>query len=98
MPLAIHLSGPFTAQPEAIKESFSIDPAVFKDDDGSYYMYFGGIWGGQLQRWRTGKFNAEEPESPVAHLPADNEPALCAKVAKLTDDLLEFAEDRQKMF
>jgi hypothetical protein len=85
-------SGPFTPQPEAIKGSFSIDPAVFKDDDGSYYMYFGGIWGGQLQRWRTGSFNGEQPESPFAFLPADNEPALCAKVAKLTDDLLQFAE------
>jgi hypothetical protein len=85
--------GPFKAEPEAIKKSFSIDPAVFKDDDGSYYMYFGGIWGGQLQRWRTGKFNAEDPESPFAHLPKDDEPALCAKVAKLTDDLLEFGED-----
>lgn len=85
--------GPFTPQPEAIKNSFSIDPAVFKDDDGSYYMYFGGIWGGQLQRWRTGKFNADQPESPVAFLPEENEPALCPKIAKLTNDLLEFAED-----
>ncbi len=85
-------AGPFTPQPEAIKGSFSIDPAVFKDDDGSYYMYFGGIWGGQLQRWRTGVFNGEQPESPVAFLPGDNEPGLCPKVAKLTDDLLEFAE------
>jgi hypothetical protein len=84
--------GPFTPQPQAIKESFSIDPAVFKDEDGSYYMYFGGIWGGQLQRWRTGAFKSEDPESPVAFLPADNEPALCAKVTRLTDDLLEFAE------
>ncbi len=84
--------GPFKAQPQAIEKSFSIDPAVFKDDDGCYYMYFGGIWGGQLQRWRTGKFNAEDEASPVAHLPKDNEPALCAKIAKLTDDLLEFAE------
>lgn len=84
--------GPFTAQPEAITESFSIDPAVYKDEDGSYYMYFGGIWGGQLQRWRTGNFNASQPESPVAHLPEANEPALCAKVAKLSNDLLEFAE------
>jgi Glycosyl hydrolases family 43 len=85
-------TGPFTAQPEAIKKSFSIDPAVFKDDDGSCYMYFGGIWGGQLQRWRTGSFTAEQPESPFAHLPNNNEPALCAKVAKLSGDLLEFAE------
>lgn len=84
--------GPFTPQAEAIKDSFSIDPAVFKDDDGSYYMYFGGIWGGQLQRWRNGTFNAAQPDSPFAFLPDENEPALSAKVAKLTDDLLEFAE------
>lgn len=83
--------GPFTPQPEAIKGSFSIDPAVFKDDDGSYYIYFGGLWGGQLQRWRTGSFNAEG-EGPLACLPGDDEPALCPKVAKLTGDLLEFAE------
>ena len=85
-------TGPFIPQPAAIKESFSIDPAVFKDNDGSYYMYFGGIWGGQLQRWRTGTFKSEEAESPVAFLPEDHEPALCPKVAKLDSDLLEFAE------
>ena len=85
-------TGPFIPQPEAIKNSFSIDPAVLKDEDGNYYMYFGGIWGGQLQRWRTGTFKAEQPESPFAFLPEKNEPALCAKVAKLTNDLLEFAE------
>ncbi len=85
-------TGPFIPQPEPIKGSFSIDPAVFKDDDGSFYMYFGGIWGGQLQRWRTGSFNGTEALSPVAHLPSVDEPALCAKVVKLTGDLLEFAE------
>lgn len=91
-------TGPFIPQPEAIKKSFSIDPAVFKDacpDEGgndSYYMYFGGIWGGQLQRWRTGTFKSEQPESPVAFLPEDHEPALCPKIARLTNDLLEFDE------
>jgi hypothetical protein len=85
-------TGPFVPQPTAIKDSFSIDPAVFKDEDGSYYMYFGGIWGGQLQRWRTGTFNGEQPESPVAFLPEDNEPALCPKVAKLSNDMLSFSE------
>src|SRR5205085_5226227 len=43
--------GPFVAEKEPIKGSYSIDPCVYKDDDGSFYMYFGGIWGGQLQRW-----------------------------------------------
>ena len=85
-------AGPFTPQPGPIKNSFSIDPAVFKDDDGSYYMYFGGIWGGQLQRWRTGSFKSEG-DGPLVHLPGDNEPALCAKIARLTDDLLEFGEE-----
>ncbi len=83
--------GPFISQPQPIKGSFSIDPAVFRDDDDNYYMYFGGIWGGQLQRWRNGIFNAEG-DGPLVHLPGDNEPALCSKVARLTDDLLEFAE------
>ena len=86
-------TGPFTPQPEAIKGSFSIDPAVFEDKDGTYYMYFGGLWGGQLQRWRTGNFNAENPESPTAYLPEDHETSLMPKVAKMTDDLLEFAEE-----
>jgi hypothetical protein len=85
-------TGPFTPQPKAIKDSFSIDPAVFKDTDGSYYMYFGGLWGGQLQRWRTGKFNASQPESPTAFLPKDNEPALLPYVAKMSEDLIEFSE------
>ena len=85
-------TGPFKAEPKAIKGSFSIDPAVFKDDDGASYMYFGGLWGGQLQRWRTGVFNNNQPESPTAFLPADDEPALLPLVAKMTDDLLEFDE------
>ena len=85
-------TGPFIAQKEAMKDSFSVDPAVFKDDNGVYYMYFGGLWGGQLQRWRTGEYQGEHPESPLAFLPLDTEPALCPKVAKLTDDLLAFEE------
>jgi hypothetical protein len=86
-------TGPFTPQPQAIKGSYSVDPAVFKNTDGNYYMYFGGLWGGQLQRWHTGSFNSSEPESPTAHIPADNKPALTPKIAKLTNDLLEFAEE-----
>ncbi len=84
-------TGPFIPEATAIAGSFSIDPAVFQDEDGRYYMYFGGIWGGQLQRWRTGKFKAEG-EGPLAHLPAVDEPALCPKMARLSDDLLQFAE------
>ena len=85
-------SGPFIPQYEAIKDSFSIDPAVFKDNDGNYYMYFGGLWGGQLQRWATGSFNADQPESPTAFIPHDREAALLPMVAKMRNDLLEFEE------
>ena len=90
-------TGPFTSQPNAIKGSFSIDPAVFKDDDDSYYMYFGGLWGGQLQRWRTGSFNSEQPESPTAFIPEENESALLPFVAKMSDDLLEFSEQPKEI-
>jgi hypothetical protein len=79
-------TGPFKAEPQPIKGSYSIDPAVFKDDDGTYYMYFGGIWGGQLQRWMKGKYDTTGVE------PRDESPALGAKVAKMTKDMLQFAE------
>ncbi len=59
---------------------------VFEDEDGSYYMYFGGLWGGQLQRWHTGSFNGNQPENPTAHIPKDHEPALLPLVAKMTKD------------
>ncbi|MBC3765053.1 glycoside hydrolase family 43 protein [Neptunicella marina] len=78
--------GPFIPQPEAIKGSYSIDPAVFEDDDGSYYMYFGGIWGGQLQNYRDNQYDANTDE------PAADQPALGPIVARLTDDMLEFDE------
>jgi len=81
--------GPFKAQPQPIKGSFSIDPAVFTDTDGKTYMYFGGIWGGQLQRNVTGTY---DPNGSKTDLKADDKPALTPKVAKLSDDMLEFAE------
>ena len=90
-------TGPFKAQLEAIKGSFSIDPAVFKDDNEDYYMYFGGLWGGQLQRWKTGVFNASQPDSPTAFIPDANEPALLPFVAKMSDNLLEFAEEPKEL-
>lgn len=79
--------GPFVPQPNAIKGSFSIDPAVFFDkQSGHHFMYFGGLWGGQLQRYKTGEYIADDGE------PADEAPALCPKIARMTDDMLEFAE------
>jgi hypothetical protein len=78
--------GPFIAEPEAIKGSYSIDPAVFEDADGKFYMYYGGIWGGQLQKYRNNSY-ADANEEPTA-----KEPALGPIIALLTDDLKQFAE------
>jgi hypothetical protein len=81
--------GPFRAEPQPIRGSFSIDPAVFTDDDGESYLYFGGIWGGQLQCWATGQYNPGCGRTD--HQVADR-PALMPKVAKLTPDMLQLAE------
>lgn len=79
--------GPFVPCPDPMKGSYSIDPAVLDDGDGHYYMYFGGLWGGQLQRYRDNK------ALESAAFPADHEPAIPARVARLSGDMLEFAEE-----
>jgi beta-xylosidase len=62
-----------------------MDPCVFVDDDGQAYMYFGGLWGGQLEKWRTGTLD------PVGVEPKGTEPTLGPKVARMADDILSFA-------
>ncbi len=78
--------GPFKPEPKPIEGSYSIDPAVFGDDDGSFYMYFGGIWGGQLQKYRNNVHGEANEE------PHDDEPALGPRIARLTPDMKQFAE------
>ena len=103
--------GPFIPQPKPIRGALSIDPCVFKDDDGQIYCYFGGLWGGQLQ-WHQ---PLAAPFAPIAQpdgepapagyvdlghapdrktelfAPADA-PALPSFVARMSDDVLQFAE------
>jgi hypothetical protein len=83
--------GPFTAEKEPIKGSYSIDPCVFKDDNGSYYMYFGGIWGGQLQRWNNNKYDS------AGKLRQPDQLAILPRVAKLSADMKSFAEPVKEM-
>lgn len=78
--------GPFVPQPDPIRGSYSIDPAVFRDGD-DYLMYFGGLWGGQLQRYRDNKA-LEEP-----HLEPDDAPAIPSRVVRLTADMMQLAEE-----
>ena len=79
-----HPAGPFKAEADYIPGSFSVDPAVFTDDDGKTYMYFGGLWGGQLEKWQTGNFIPDEEG------PSGDEPALGPMISELSDDLLTF--------
>jgi hypothetical protein len=79
--------GPFKPEGDYIQGSFSIDPASFVDEDGQAYLYFGGIWGGQLQCWATGKFVRDAETEPTSGN------ALTAKVAKLSDDMTTFTTD-----
>ncbi len=79
-------AGPFIPQPDPIKGSYSIDPAIL-EEDGRYYMYFGGLWGGQLQRYKDNK------ALESAYLPEGEEVAIPARVVLLSDDMLEFAEE-----
>jgi hypothetical protein len=73
-----------------MKGSYSIDPAVFVDDDGSAYIYFGGIWGGQLQRWESGSY---DENGSLKDMGVPDNPAILPRMAKLTSDMLEFAEE-----
>lgn len=86
--------GPFTPRPEPMKGSYSIDPASFVDDDGSAYVYFGGIWGGELQCYRTVQPQGEEDfdESQIGPKEPSGKgvKALGPRVGKLDKDMLEF--------
>lgn len=86
--------GPFKPEPEPIPGSYSIDPASFVDDDGQAYLYFGGIWGGQLQCWTTGKYDA----SAYSNMEAKGDvPALLPRVAKLSEDMRTFTSDIKEL-
>lgn len=84
--------GPFKAEPKPIDGSYSMDPAVFKDDDGTFYMYFGGIWGGQLQYWTS-----DNKYDSTLKLRQPNEPAVLPRIAKMSKDMKSFAEPAREV-
>jgi hypothetical protein len=47
-------------------------------------MYFGGLYGGQLENWKTGAYD------PSGQQPGDRQSALGPRVAKLSADMLSF--------
>jgi beta-xylosidase len=84
-------AGKFVPQTNYIDGSFSIDPAVFIDDDNRAYLYFGGLWGGQLEKWQTGSF-LENAKGPIG-----DERALGPRAAMLSDDMLSFQSMPQEI-
>ncbi len=83
--------GPFKPEESFILGSFSIDPAVLVDDDNKAYIYFGGLWGGQLESWQTNNFVKDFVE------PAADAPAIGPRVAELSDDMLSLKEIPQEI-
>lgn len=83
--------GPFTAEPEPMEGTYSIDPAVYEDDDGTHYLYFGGIWGGQLQKYRDNRFDAAYEE------PTGDASALGPRVGRLDAGMTRLAEPAREV-
>lgn len=80
-------AGPFLPDPEPIAGTFSIDPCSFVEpDNGAAYLYFGGIWGGQLQCWQSGTFDKGARVEPTGSVSA-----LGPRVAKLSGDMRSLA-------
>ncbi|OAA63426.1 glycoside hydrolase family 43 protein [Niveomyces insectorum RCEF 264] len=95
--------GPFVADPDYIAGSYSVDPAVLVDDvaivgsDGHEeatpaYLYFGGLWGGQLQCYQGGNDVFDESLSGPHEPSGSGVRALGPRVARLTQDMRALAE------
>ena len=80
-------TGPFKPEQNYIKGSYSIDPCIFPDTDGKFYLTFGGLWGGQLDQYKDNKWSKDNKE------PKGSEPARMPKIVLMKDNLLEFGEE-----
>ncbi|MBN2525851.1 MAG: family 43 glycosylhydrolase [Deltaproteobacteria bacterium] len=80
--------GPYKAEAEPIPNSFSIDPTVFVDDDGTGYMVFGGNQGGQLECYVSGSYKESDctgDNGGQSSVPWQN-----PWIAKFKDNMIEF--------
>ncbi|MEX1306979.1 MAG: family 43 glycosylhydrolase, partial [Eubacteriales bacterium] len=84
-------AGPFAAEESYIEGSFSMDPCVFMENDGTAYMIFGGLDGGQLEDWQTGEYVKDSAG------PGKDEAALGPMIVKMSGDMLSFAEEPQEI-
>lgn len=79
-------TGPFVSEEHPVEGLYSIDPAVFVDENEEAYIYFGGIGGGQLQGYQEGAYDSK------AQAPSADEPALGPMVAQLNQDMISLAD------
>lgn len=80
--------GPYKAEPLPIQGTYSIDPGALRTSDGSTYLYWGGVMGGQLQNYP----DPEGPFVPNGQIPTKGRPLRC-RVAKLKPDMKTVDED-----
>ena len=74
--------GPFKAEPQPMRGATSIDPCVFKDDDGQIYCY---------APEGTVEIGHAPDRKTMLYAPADA-PALPSFVARMSDDVKQLAE------
>ncbi len=77
-------TGPFEPQENYLQGSYSIDPGLLVDND-KIYMYYGGLWGGQLEKWQLGYSNPGKPD------PEPERNALGPMFVELSRDMKSFA-------
>ncbi|MBR6308948.1 MAG: glycoside hydrolase family 43 protein [Lachnospiraceae bacterium] len=87
--------GPFKAEDDYIKGSYSIDPASFVDEDGRAYLYYGGLWGGQLDNWKKGYYDPKDCQLEGSINP--DEAAQGPMFAELNDDMLSFKTEPKNL-
>lgn len=87
--------GPFKPEPDYISGSYSIDPAVLVDDDDRAYIYYGGLWGGQLEKWKTGEYNPTGGELDGNY--DFNCDAVGPMFAELNEDMLTFKTEPKNL-
>jgi hypothetical protein len=78
----------FTVMSTYIDKSYSIDQSVFTDPaDGSVYLIFGGLWGGELEKWPNNEWHPEIPyQYPSGESPKPEDrikPAVNPRIAKM---------------
>jgi len=78
--------GPFKPEENYIQGSYSIDPGILVDGD-DVYVYYGGLWGGQLEKWQLGYSNPGQPD------PEPERASLGPMFAKMSDDMKSFVTE-----